>query len=92
MNKKNKERKDDTGLFSSFLETNGEPIPFDASFLLIFLIKIKTKTAISTSPISILLKHEKTFICLGPETRIHFSEIFSKFKYFGNILSMLHEE
>ena len=28
----------------------------------------------------------------GPGTRIHFFEIFSKFKYFGNILSMLHEE
>ena len=28
----------------------------------------------------------------GPRTRIQFLEIFSKFKYFGNILSMLHEE
>ena len=28
----------------------------------------------------------------GPGTRIYFFEIFSKFKYFGNILNMLHEE
>ena len=31
-------------------------------------------------------------LCKGPGTRIHVFEIFSKFKYFGNILSMLHEE
>ena len=29
---------------------------------------------------------------LDPGTRIHFFEIFSKFKYFRNILSMLHEK
>ena len=28
----------------------------------------------------------------GHGTRIHFFEIFSKFKYFGDILIMLHEE
>ena len=28
----------------------------------------------------------------GHETRIHFFEIFSKFKYFGDILIILHEE
>ena len=31
-------------------------------------------------------KHE------GPGAGIHFFEMFSKFKYFGNILNMLHEE
>ena len=28
----------------------------------------------------------------GHGTRLHFFEIFSKFKYFGDILIMLHEE
>ena len=32
------------------------------------------------------------FLSKSPGTQTHFFEIFSKFKYFGNILSMLHEE